>query len=119
MRGELGVAEAGEGAGDAGEDEREHDRRARRTAPPPAGEHEDAGADDGADAERHEVHRAERPLEAVVPGGFRLQRGDVFRRNKDGILLVGRCAGAGSVRSRRLPQRLASRSRCRTLCFRP
>ena len=35
-RGHLGVAEAGEGAGDAAEDERERDRRARRSRPPRA-----------------------------------------------------------------------------------
>ena len=70
-RGELGVAERGEAAGDRGEQEREDDRRAgagaeRVADDRGAGRGEDAGADGGADAERGEVPLAERALEAAA-----------------------------------------------------
>ena len=65
-RGELGVAQRGERAGDAGGDERQRDRRAGERAGGLAGQHEDAGADDDADAEDDEIQRAERAAQAVV-----------------------------------------------------
>ena len=51
----LGVAQPGEGAGDAAGDEGEHDRRPGVGGRGVAREHEDAGADDAADAERGEA----------------------------------------------------------------
>ena len=56
-RRELRVAEAGERRRDAREDHREHDGRAGVGGRDLAGQDEDAGADDGADAERDEVDR--------------------------------------------------------------
>ena len=52
-RGKLGVAEAGEEAPEARDDERDGDGRAGVLRGRLSGEHEDAGADDGADAETH------------------------------------------------------------------
>ena len=57
-RGELGVAQAGEDAADAGDDERQDDRGAGVLGGGEAGEHEDAGADDAADADRGQRDRA-------------------------------------------------------------
>ncbi len=48
-----------------GDDEGEHQRRAGAVVRGDAGEHEDAGADDGADAEAGELHRAEDAAQAV------------------------------------------------------
>jgi hypothetical protein len=58
-RGQLGVAERREDAGDRGEDEAEDDRRPG-VADRLADDDEDAGADDPADAEGGEVHGADR-----------------------------------------------------------
>ena len=60
---ELGVAESGERASDACDDERERHRRARAIRDRRRGSNEQARADDGADAERDQRHRAERALE--------------------------------------------------------
>ena len=65
-RSELGVTEAGEGADDARDDERQHDRGARIQRGGGAGADEDAGADDAADAEENEVNRSERALELAA-----------------------------------------------------
>ena len=65
-RGELGVAEGGEDAGQARDAEGERQRRAGLVVRGDAGEHEDAGADDGADAEAGERHRAEDAAEPVL-----------------------------------------------------
>ena len=61
--GELGVAERGERADDAGQHERQHDRGPGLGGRGVAGEHEDAGADDDADAEHGDVERAQLALE--------------------------------------------------------
>ena len=60
--GELGVAQAGETAADGGQQERYGQGRAggERAL---AGEHEDAGADDRADAEHRQVECAHRAFE--------------------------------------------------------
>ena len=65
-RGEFGVAEGDERAEHAGDHEGDHDRRAGELRRRPAGEHEDAGADDAADAQEHEVQGAERTLQLPV-----------------------------------------------------
>ena len=57
-RGQLGVAQRAEDAGDAGQREAEDDRRAGE-ADGLADDHEDAGADDGAEAHRGEAERAD------------------------------------------------------------
>ena len=65
--GELRIAKPGKGAGDAGKDKAESHRRAgmeRRRLP---SQHEDARADDGADAESYEIDRTERAPERVFP----------------------------------------------------
>ncbi len=81
--GELGVAERREAAGDGGEDEGEGDRGARArvpAAPRRGGAHgrEDAGADDGADAQQGELEGAQGPPQlrlGVLGGGQdRVQR---------------------------------------------
>ena len=74
-RGEFGIAEAGEPAGEAGDHERQYDRRAGVGRGGMAGQHEDAGADDRADAERHEVPRGQHALQRMLAArgiGFRL-----------------------------------------------
>ncbi len=70
--GHLGVAETRQSAGDGGHDERERHRRARVQRRRDAGQHEDSGADDGADAEHGEIERAERALQRTLAGGFGL-----------------------------------------------
>src|SRR5262249_36422922 len=65
---ELGVTEAGEGAGDAGEDHGEDEARSGVVSSDVAGEDEDAGADDGADAEEEEGAGAERAVEVFGLG---------------------------------------------------
>ena len=67
-RGELGVTETGERAADAGDDEREDDRRARAIGDRGRRAHEQAGADDRADPQRHERERTQRPPERAFPG---------------------------------------------------
>ena len=64
--GELGVAERGERAGEAGEDERERDRGPGLLAGGLAGEHEDAGADHDADPEDGQLERAELLAQLVL-----------------------------------------------------
>ena len=65
-RRELGVAQGGQRAHDGGEQERQHDRRAGVAGRLLPGEHEDAGADDHADAEDGEVERAQVALEPMA-----------------------------------------------------
>ena len=62
--GHLRVGEGGEGAGHAGEDEGQDDRRAR-AADRLAEDDEDPGADDGAEPQRREVEQAHHPLERL------------------------------------------------------
>ena len=63
-RRELGVAEAGEGAAEAGDHEREGHRRTGALGDRRRGPDEEAGADDGADAEGDQRPRPEGALEA-------------------------------------------------------
>ena len=53
-RGELGVAEGGQNAADAGDDVGQHDRGPGSFGGDAAGHHEDAGADDRPDAQRRQ-----------------------------------------------------------------
>ncbi|VVB47148.1 hypothetical protein RHAL1_02661 [Beijerinckiaceae bacterium RH AL1] len=59
-RGELGIAEADEGAGDAAEHEGQHDRRPGVVGGGGSGQNEDAGADDRADAHGRNARQPER-----------------------------------------------------------
>ena len=87
-RGELGVAEAGEGAPEPGEDEREDDRRPGELGRRRAGDDEDAGPDDGADPERDEVERAERPLQLALAFGLAQNLVERFGRKQFGSHLA-------------------------------
>ena len=78
QRGELAVAERREDRGQAGQHERKHHRRAGVLRRDRSREHEDARADNGADAQGGEVHRAERPVEALVGQRFGLQVGNTL-----------------------------------------
>ena len=76
-RGEFGVAQADEGTGDAADDEGEHDTGAGIVRRRRAGENEDTGADDAADAERRNAQRPKRLAKRVLTrfvddGGYRL-----------------------------------------------
>ena len=85
-RRELGVAEPGERAADRRDDHREHERRAGVLRRGRSGQHEDAGADDRADAERREVPRAERaPQQPAV--GLGLELVERFRREESPMCL--------------------------------
>ena len=64
--GHLGVAQAGERAGDPDQDHRDPHCRPGMQRRRLAGEHEDPRADDGADAERDEVQGAQGPLQRVL-----------------------------------------------------
>ena len=89
-RGHFRIAETGESAGKRAEHERQGDRRSGIGGGGMSGQHENAGADDGADAERDQVDRRQAALErhAVVRGqrlhlrlrGLRLQRRDRLSR---------------------------------------
>ena len=62
----LRVAEASKRTGDSGEGEGEHDGGPGILSGHRSGEHEDAGADDGADAEGDEVSHPESAFESVL-----------------------------------------------------
>jgi hypothetical protein len=72
LHGELGVAEDGEQSRDAGDDVGQDDGGAGVFAGLEAGEDEDAGADDRADAEPHEVPPVERLLHLVLASSLDL-----------------------------------------------
>jgi hypothetical protein len=73
-RGQLGVGQGREHAGDAGQQER-HDDRGARLPDRLADDDEDPGADDRAQAERRHVQGADgAPQAAVLVGGERLGR---------------------------------------------
>ena len=74
QRRELGVAERREAAADRRDDEAEHDRGAGMLGRGLSGDHEDAAADHGADAERGQAPRPERALEARVLRSRRRRR---------------------------------------------
>ncbi len=76
-RGQLGVAQAGEGAGDARQHEGEDDGRAGMGGRHLAGQHEDARADDAADAETDQIDGTQSPFQLAL-GGFLLNLGDGF-----------------------------------------
>ncbi len=75
-RRELGVAEGREDARDAGGHEGKHEGGARTVVGRLAGEHEDAGADDGPDPEGRELRRSEDAAEAVLPLGLLEEHGE-------------------------------------------
>ena len=85
-RGEFAVAESGEDRSKAGQDKREHNCRPGVLRRDRSREHKDARADNGADAERGEVHGAERPVEALVGQRFGLQVGDTLSSKQVHIL---------------------------------
>ena len=78
--GHLGVAQASEGAGDGADDKGEDDRWASVRGGGVAGEDEDAGADDAADADHHQVGGGEGTFERPFArgGGFSLEGCDAF-----------------------------------------
>ena len=76
-RGQLGVAQAGEGADDPGDDVGEQHGRAGVERRGVAGADEDAGADDAADAEEDQVPWPQGALEFAGPGFF-LDVGDAL-----------------------------------------
>ena len=78
-RGELRVAQRGEDAGDAGDHEGEDQRRAGLVVRGHAGEHEDAGADDRADAQAGELDRPEDAAQPVLALHLLEQHGERLR----------------------------------------
>ena len=76
-RGQLGIAEAGEGADDSGDGVGDQHGGAGMQRRGIAGPDEDAGADDAADAEEDQVPRPERALE-LAGAGFFLDLGDAL-----------------------------------------
>jgi hypothetical protein len=77
-RRELGVAERRERAADAGQHEREHQRRSGVVAGGETRHHEDAGADDRADAERGQCDGTQDSVQSVGGGELGLQHFDRF-----------------------------------------
>jgi hypothetical protein len=65
-RRQLGVTQGHEGAEQAGDDEGDHDRRPGELGGGAAGQDEDAGADDAADAQQHQVQRAQRAFQLAM-----------------------------------------------------
>jgi hypothetical protein len=94
--GELRVAERGQPADDAGDDEGDGRRRARGGLRDHTGQHEDAGADDDADAEHREIERGQMALELV------LRVVGVLDRVLDGLDPAGAC-GHGVLLDGRFP----------------
>jgi len=77
-RGEFAVAQRGEDGGQPGERERKHHRRTGILGRDGSGEHKDAGADNGPDAQGGEIYRTQRPMEALVCQRLGLQGSDGF-----------------------------------------
>jgi hypothetical protein len=67
-RSELRIAKAREDAADACDHERQNDGRTRELRRGCAGQNENSGADDGANAQSHQVNRAEGALQGVLAG---------------------------------------------------
>ena len=65
-----------------GDDERQHQRRAGLVVRRHAGQHEDAGADDRADAKARELDRSEHPPQPLFAVHFIEQRLSGFRANR-------------------------------------
>ena len=98
-RGELGVAQAGKGADDAGDHVGDQHRRAGVERGGVAGADEDAGADDAADAEEDQVPRPERALELAGPGFF-LDLGDALAQPDAPEKAPARCRSRHSISPR-------------------
>src|SRR5262249_51610235 len=97
-RGELRVAERGEDAGRARHEEGDDDGRAGDVVRGDAREHEDAGADDGADAEARERDGTEGAPEALVAVRFGEKLGErLLLEESDGIAPA---AGAAPVKQK-------------------
>ena len=116
--GELGVAQGREHAGEARGDEGEHQGGPGLVVRGHAGEHEDAGADDGPDAEARQLHRTEDAAEPVLSLGL-LQK--QFQRFA-GKELVGHSSGKhrggpAKVNLRPRMQKMVSGPNLRTVCF--
>ena len=71
-RGEFGVAETRKRTANTGNHEGEHDRRTRAIGDRSRGPHEKTRSDNGADAQRDEVHRPEGALQTMDAGFLRL-----------------------------------------------
>ena len=91
-RREFGVTQPREQTANAGQDERQDDGRAGILSRRCACEDEDAGAYDGADAERREIERAERALQRVLSLSrrFLLQEGNALGRQQAHWILRGK-----------------------------
>ena len=86
LDGELGVAEDGEHGGDAGDDVGDDDGGADGVPGLLAGEHEDPGADDGADAEPRQVPPREVALHVgAAPGPHLVQLRRVQRPRRQPV----------------------------------
>ena len=81
-RGEFRVAQSGERAAEAGDDERQRQRRSGVLGGGGTGEHEDAGADDAADAEQRQLRGGERASQLVAGGFLLVQLGNGLGRKK-------------------------------------
>ncbi|MNR03525.1 hypothetical protein D3C85_1194220 [compost metagenome] len=80
-RGQFRVAETGETAGDARDHEGQHDGRTGVGRGHLTRQHEDAGADDGADAQAHQIDWTQRPFQLAL-GGFLLDLGNGLSKEK-------------------------------------
>ena len=81
-RRELGVAQPRERAAERGDDEAQRHRRSGVVGRGGRGAHEQAGADDRADAERDQIERAQRALQTAAVFGLGAQVLDRFRREQ-------------------------------------
>ena len=81
QRGEFGVAQTRKDAADSGENERQHNGRPRKIRRHGSGQDENSRADDGAHAERDQIHRAQHAPQRVIALFLRFlqQRVDWFR----------------------------------------
>ena len=88
-RGELGIAERGKGADHAGDHEADHHARAGLLRGR-GGQHENAGADDGANAEQGQLEGPEGALERLLLGGCK----DLVERLDPPPSALSRCDGS-------------------------
>ncbi|HEY0329952.1 MAG TPA: hypothetical protein VGC77_12725 [Rhodopseudomonas sp.] len=109
--GHLGVAQAGKGAGEGAEHERQQHRGARIGGGGVAGQNEDAGPDDAADPERNKIERRERPLEMAAVrvhlGDSRL-RAKIAQRLANPYISHRRLLAMEPVAGRQAPRRQSS-----------
>ena len=117
-RGELGVAQAGERAAEAGDQEGDDEGGAGVVGGRRAGQHEDARADDRADAEQHQCARVERAVQLVAGVGL-VQLADRLGGEQAMRHVAGSSAGQcrrtyGAIvrecTGRRAPDRLSAQS---------